>query len=65
MKEFKDTLRKLIDKTGQSVNAWAKANGMNQQTIQRLIDGDRRPNWETVQKIAKALKVSTEALRDR
>lgn len=64
-KPFPVKLQKLIDATGLSVSAWCKQHELSQQTIQGYIAGTRRPTWDMVQQIAKALGVSTDTFRDK
>lgn len=64
-KTFPETLKALIEKSGLSVTAWAKANGFPQQTIEGYTAGRRKPTWDMVQRLATALSVSTDVFRDR
>ena len=61
---FADKLKQYIVATGLSVAAWCKANDLKQQTIQSYTSGERRPTWDMVQQIAKALGVPTDTFRD-
>ena len=45
--------------------AFAAASGIAPQTLHNLLAGHRRPGWDTVQRLAVALGVPTDAFRDR
>jgi DNA-binding XRE family transcriptional regulator len=62
---FSDRLSALIESAGLSVSAFAKAHGFPQQTIQNYVAGTRRPTWDMVQQLAKALGVTTDTFRDQ
>lgn len=62
---FPSTLRDLIEKSGLSVTAWAKQNGFPQQTIEGYTSGRRKPTWDMVQRLSKALGVPTDTFRDQ
>lgn len=64
--KFHTILRKLIDEREFATDkAFADHSGVPQQTLHNLLSGNRRPSWDTVQKIAKALGVSTDVFRDK
>jgi predicted transcriptional regulator len=65
-KTFPAILRKLIDDAGHLTDkSFADHAGIPQQTLSCLLNGSRRPSWDTVQTIAKALGVSTDVFRDK
>lgn len=63
--DFASRLSAMIAATGLSVSAWCKAHALSQQTVQGYISGTRRPTWDMVQQIAKALGVPTDTFRDK
>lgn len=64
--EFPATLRKLIDATGSTSDAeFAESAGISRQHLHHLLTEKRKPSWEVVQKIASALKVSTDVFREK
>lgn len=63
VKTFSSRLRELREKAGLSVQELATKANLNRQVIYKLEDGNRDPAWRTVQALADALKVKTEAFR--
>jgi transcriptional regulator with XRE-family HTH domain len=61
---FARTLAKYLEDRGMSAYRLAEDAGMSRQAVAKLLGGSA-PSWETVQRIAAALRVSTEDLRDR
>lgn len=63
---FPATLAALIAAAGHATPAaFARHAAMAPQTLHRLLAGQRRPTWATVQRLAAALGVPTDAFRDR
>ena len=63
---FAETLAGLIAAAGHATPAaFAAASGIAPQTLHNLLAGHRRPGWDTVQRLATALGVPTDAFRDR
>lgn len=60
---FAQILTRLRTEAGLSVAALAKAAGVTRATIYNLENGAGPPTWNTVQKLADALRVTTDALR--
>ncbi len=52
---FAARLQSLLDETGVSVAALAKAAGVNRQTIYKLLRGQNEPSLEVARKLAAAL----------
>jgi DNA-binding XRE family transcriptional regulator len=64
--DFARRLQALREKAGLSREQLATAAGLTRQGVNDLETGaTRAPSWPTVQKLAAALGVSTDALRDR
>ena len=62
---FPQTLARLIAAGGfASTAAFAQSSGIPPQTLSNLLSGRRKPRWDTVQKIAAALGITTDSLRD-
>jgi transcriptional regulator with XRE-family HTH domain len=61
---FARRLRELRKTAGLSMYRLAKLARLSNQAIGYLEEGTRDPSWDTVQKLAAALKVSTEEFRD-
>jgi transcriptional regulator with XRE-family HTH domain len=61
---FAALLATLLKDRGLTAYRLAEDAGLSRQAIAKLLAGSA-PSWETVQRIAAALGVSTEALRDR
>jgi transcriptional regulator with XRE-family HTH domain len=61
---FAALLLKLMEEKSLSAYRLAADAGLTRQAVAKLLAGSA-PSWETVQRIAAALGVSTEALRDR
>ena len=60
-KTFPARLKTLLaDRPVQDV---AEAAGINRQAIYKLLNGESRPTWDTVQQLAKVLGVPTDAFR--
>lgn len=49
---------------GMSAYALAKIAGVSMPTMTRVLAGEGYPSWETVQRLALALEISTDELRD-
>jgi DNA-binding XRE family transcriptional regulator len=62
---FPVKVRELREAVGLSVAALAEAAGLSRQTIHQYEAGERRPTWDAVQAIAKALNTSTDTFRDK
>lgn len=62
---FSAKLSAIIEATGLSVNAFCKQHGLNQSSVQSYTSGKSRPTWDMVQRLAKALGVSTDVFRDK
>lgn len=61
---FAATLRRLREKAGLSREQLATAAGLTRQGVHDLeTGGTRKVSWDTVQKLAAALGVSTEAFK--
>ena len=64
--DFPATLAAMIAAAGHATPAaFAAASGIAPQTVHNLLAGHRRPGWDTVQRLATALNVPTDAFRDR
>ena len=63
-KTFGRKLAELREAAGLSQYALARRSGLTKQAMSRLEKDERSPTWETVQLLALALDVSTEAFRD-
>jgi len=61
---FARTLAALLETRSLSAYRLAEDAGLSRQAVAKLLSGSA-PSWETVQRIAAALGVSTEDLRDR
>jgi len=61
--EFSKRLTVLREAAGLSVSELADKCDMNRQAIYKLESGESNPTWETVQKLALALGVGTDAFR--
>ena len=58
-------MAKAIEEGGfASTAAFAQSSGIPPQTLHNLLSGQRKPRWDTVQRIAAALGISTDSLRD-
>jgi DNA-binding XRE family transcriptional regulator len=62
---FNDCLRSHREAAGLSVDALADKAGLSRAAVYHLEQGTREPTWDTVQRIAEALNVSTEEFRER
>jgi transcriptional regulator with XRE-family HTH domain len=60
---FAARLRQLRKRTGISAYRLAKMSGLSPQAVNRLEAGEREPTWNTVQRLADVLSVSTEDFR--
>ncbi len=60
---FAARLRALMAAASLDAPALAAKAGVSRQGLYRLLAGERAPSWDTVQKLAAALGVSTEELR--
>jgi transcriptional regulator with XRE-family HTH domain len=58
---FADRLRALREKAGLSAYRLAFYAGLTKQAVSRLERGQAQPSWATVQALAKALEVPTDA----
>jgi transcriptional regulator with XRE-family HTH domain len=63
-KSFGETLKELRIKAGMTQKQLSEASGLSQNGISQLENGNRDPVWSAVQSLARALGVSSEALRD-
>jgi len=61
---FPATLHALRLRAELSVAELAVRTGLSRTAIYNLENGEDRPTWETVQKLAAALSVSTDTFRD-
>lgn len=61
---FARRLRELRTAAGLTQQQLADVAGITQATLSRLEAGTQAPGWDTVQAVAAALGVSTEAFRD-
>jgi transcriptional regulator with XRE-family HTH domain len=61
---FGGRLRELRGAAGLTQQALADLAGMHRQGVNKLEAGDREPTWASVQALARALGVSTEAFQD-
>ena len=61
---FAVRLKRLREQKHMTPTELADASGVPRVHLYPLEKGDKRPNWETVQKLAVALGVSTDELRD-
>lgn len=62
---FGERLKALRLAAGFTLEQLGELVGMAHQNVARLESGGRNPSWETVQKLADALGVSTEELRSQ
>lgn len=60
---FADLLRSAIAEAGISLAALARKAGISTQGVYGLLAGNQ-PTWQTVQRLALAIGISTEQLRD-
>lgn len=60
---FSRRLASLIKTAGVSIPDLAESSGLSRQSIHQLLNGERKPTWETVQKLADGLKVPTDTFR--
>jgi transcriptional regulator with XRE-family HTH domain len=61
---FAERLKQLRESRGWSQGHLAQAAGLTRDGVAHLEQGRRKPAWETVQALAKALGVSCEAFAD-
>lgn len=61
--DFAKTIAAVREKAGLSIPDLARASGISDDAIRRYESGDRKPTWDAVQKLAKALGVSTVVFR--
>ena len=61
---FGDSLRRLREERNLSREQLAESAGLTRQAIHLYESGERRPTWDAVQALAKALNVPTDAFRD-
>jgi transcriptional regulator with XRE-family HTH domain len=64
-KSFGARLQALREKAHLSREQLATAAGMNREAVRLYELGERRPTWDAVQALAKALGVTTDTFRDR
>jgi transcriptional regulator with XRE-family HTH domain len=64
MASFAERLGALLERSGLTMYAVAKRAGVSKQNVGKLMAGTREPSWDTVQRLALALGVSTEAFTD-
>jgi transcriptional regulator with XRE-family HTH domain len=62
---FAAILRGLRQTAGLSVEQLATAAGLTRQAVHNYETGTRRPTWDAVQSLAKALGVPTDTFRDQ
>lgn len=53
---FRDNLIAVIGKD-RSVNSWAKEHGLEQTTVQRIVNGTHEPKLSMIERVARALGV--------
>jgi transcriptional regulator with XRE-family HTH domain len=61
---FAARLTALREAAGLSVAQLATAAGLHRQSVHQYENGERRPTWDAVQKLAAALHVPTDTFRD-
>lgn len=61
---FNMILKKLRDEAGLTQEELARRAGLSVHTISKLEQKDLDPAWSTVQKLAKALELSTDAFTE-
>lgn len=61
---FGAVLARLREAAGLTVAALAAATGLSRTALYNLENGDSRPSWDAVQKLAAALSVPTDTFRD-
>lgn len=61
---FSARLTALREAAGLSVAQLASAAGLHRQSVHQYENGERRPTWQAVQKLAAALHVPTDTFRD-
>lgn len=59
-----ERIRSALESRGWTAYVLARKAGLSHTTLARLLGGDGQPSWVTIQRIALALGVSTDALRD-
>jgi DNA-binding XRE family transcriptional regulator len=59
--DFAARLKELREEAGISQYALAKAAGISKQAVNMLERGSNEPSWETVRKLARALKLDVTA----
>ncbi len=62
MKEFKDRLKKLMERDNISQKELAKLSGISEASVSRYLSGDLRPRMDILANIAKVFNVSTSYL---
>ncbi len=62
--DFPTTLARLRTAAGLSVPDLARKSGLSDDVLRQYESGARRPTWDSVQKIATALGVPTDAFRE-
>lgn len=60
---FAAALRTIRESAGLSVADLAKTSGLQRAAVYKLESGESAPTWDTVQRLAKALGVSTDTFR--
>ena len=63
-KSFAKRLHALREERNLSREQLAESAGLTRQAIHLYESGERRPTWDAVQALAKALNVPTDAFRD-
>lgn len=61
--DFPAKLTALREAAGLSVSQLATAAGLHRQSVHQYENGERRPTWDAVQKLAAALHVPTDTFR--
>ena len=61
---FQARLTALRTAAGLSIPDLARASGLSDDVLRQYETGKRSPSWESVQKLAKALAVPTDAFRE-
>ena len=62
MNSLSINLRRLLYKKGMTQRSFAKKVGVSEQTISRYINGERLPDYDTIDCMANALQVSVNEL---
>ena len=60
MSQFSEYLKILVEESGSSVSALARASGLNRPNLQNVIGGSRKPARGDVEKLLPHLRASAE-----